>query len=219
MSVQTVELSLDVLQLAPNTLPAASLGPLMQTAVHAQLDRFQRMLLESDGPLCDLRALHFQPPGWPHQLTVIYPLRGGGAGKASAQPLKGTCGDNVPRGLWTGNWDCSPRMVVTADIAVHVQACCRAFSHPHMMIPDILLSQHISCMLQSLEALEETLLPMRKQLHQLLGLPMDRPMLRMANALAFDAAGEAYLQPAQSPESWYGAGVISAILRLPVSKG
>ena len=68
---------------------------------------------------------------------------------------------------------------------------------------------------QSLEELEETLLPLRKQLHQLLGLPMDRPMLRMANALAFDAAGEAYLQPAQSPEPWAGAGVISAILRLP----
>lgn len=134
MSVQTVKLSLDVLQLAPNSLPAASLGPLMQTAVHAQLDRFQRMLLESDGPLCDLRALHFQPPGWPHQLTVMYPLRGGGAGKASAQPLKGTCGDNVPRGLWTGDWECSPHMVKTADMALPVQACCRAFSHPHMMI-------------------------------------------------------------------------------------
>ena len=82
--------------------------------------------------------------------------------------------------------------------------------------PDILLSQQISCMLQSLEALEETLLPMRKHLHRLLGLPMDRPMLRMANALAFDAAGEAYLLPAQSPESWDGAGVISATLRLPI---
>ena len=33
---------------------------------------------------------------------------------------------------------------------------------------------------------------MRKELHQLLGLPMDRPMLRMANAMSFqDAAGEA----------------------------
>ena len=47
-------------------------------------------------------------------------------------------------------------------------------------------------LLQSLEAIEEQLLPMRKQLHQLLGLPMDRPMLRIANALSFnDAAGKA----------------------------
>jgi len=47
-------------------------------------------------------------------------------------------------------------------------------------------------LLQSLEAIEEQLLPMRKQLHQLLGLPKDRPMLRIANALSFnDAAGEA----------------------------
>ena len=32
---------------------------------------------------------------------------------------------------------------------------------------------------------------MRKQLHQLLGLPMDRPMLRIANALTFGTAGQA----------------------------
>ena len=50
----------------------------------------------------------------------------------------------------------------------------------------------ITFLLQSLEAIEEQLLPMRKQLHQLLGLPKDRPMLRIANAMSFDdAAGEA----------------------------
>ena len=48
-----------------------------------------------------------------------------------------------------------------------------------------------SRLLQSLEAMEQELLPMRKQLHQLLGLPMDRPMLRMANALSFGTAGQA----------------------------
>ena len=46
-------------------------------------------------------------------------------------------------------------------------------------------------LLQSLESMEQELLPMRKQLHQLLGLPMDRPMLRMANALTFGTAGSA----------------------------
>ena len=213
MSVQTVNLSLDVLLLAPNSLPAASLGPLTQTAAHAQLDRFQLMLLKDDGPLCDLRALHFQPPGWPHPLTVIHPLRGGGAGKVSALPLKGSCGNNVPRGLWTGDWDCSPHMVDTADVELACPGMLQSLFVPAYDHPDILLSQQVSCVLQSLEALEETLLPMRKQLHQLLGLPMDRPMLRMANALAFDAAGEAYLQPAPSPEFWDGAGVILAISR------
>ena len=48
-----------------------------------------------------------------------------------------------------------------------------------------------SRLLQSMEAMEQELLPMRKQLHQLLGLPMDRPMLRMANALPFGTAGQA----------------------------
>ena len=53
---------------------------------------------------------------------------------------------------------------------------------------------HGSCeadsLVQSLESMEQELLPMRKQLHQLLGLPMDRPMLRMANALPFGTAGQ-----------------------------
>ena len=46
-------------------------------------------------------------------------------------------------------------------------------------------------LVQSLESIEQELLPIRKQLHQLLGLPMDRPMLRMANALPFGTAGQA----------------------------
>ena len=49
------------------------------------------------------------------------------------------------------------------------------------------ISEHLRlCLLQSLEAIEEQLLPLRKELHQLLGLPLDRPMLRMANAMTFD---------------------------------
>ena len=46
-----------------------------------------------------------------------------------------------------------------------------------------------SSLVQSLESMEQKLLPMRKQLHQLLGLPMDRPMLHMANALPFGPTG------------------------------
>lgn len=51
--------------------------------------------------------------------------------------------------------------------------------------------------LQSTESAEERLLPLRQQLHTRLCLPPDRPLLRVANALAFapdqdtDAEGQA----------------------------
>ena len=82
MSVQAVGLSLDVLMLAPSTLPTASLEQrVVQPAVAAQLDAFELMLSQEE-QLCDLRAFHFQPPDWPHPLTVVYPMRSGsGAGK------------------------------------------------------------------------------------------------------------------------------------------
>ena len=82
LSVQTIKLSLDVLMLSPSTLPAASLeAEVVRPAINAQLDHFQQALSQDDQPLCDQRALHFQPQDWPHPLTVRYPLRGGGAGK------------------------------------------------------------------------------------------------------------------------------------------
>ena len=84
--MQTVKLSLDVLVLAPRTLPAASLeAEIVRPAINAQLDHFQQALSQDDQPLCDQRALHFQPQGWPHPLTVRYPLRCGGAGKVRQQ--------------------------------------------------------------------------------------------------------------------------------------
>ena len=80
--MQEVRLSLDVLMLTPGNLPTASLEQqVVQPAVAAQLDAFGLMLSQEE-QLCDLRALHFQPPGWPHPLTVVYPMRSGaGAGK------------------------------------------------------------------------------------------------------------------------------------------
>ena len=80
--MQEVRLFLDALMLAPGTLPTASLEQqVVQPAVAAQLAAFERMLSREE-QLCDLRAFHFQPPGWPHPLTVIYPMRSGsGAGK------------------------------------------------------------------------------------------------------------------------------------------
>lgn len=41
----------------------------------------------------------------------------------------------------------------------------------------------------SIEADEEALIPLRTQLHSVFGLPADRPLLRVANALVFGAAG------------------------------
>lgn len=41
------------------------------------------------------------------------------------------------------------------------------------------------CNMQSMEAAEEQLLPLRQALHRRLGLPLDRPLLRCANALTF----------------------------------
>ena len=68
--------------LPPDTLPAASLEQgVVQPAIAAQLGAFE-LMLSREGQLCDLRAFHFQPSGWPHPLTVVYPMRsGGGAGK------------------------------------------------------------------------------------------------------------------------------------------
>lgn len=84
LSVQTVKLSLDLLMLAPSSLPVASLeSEVVQPAINAQLDRLQRART-ADGPLCEQRALHFQPQGWPHPLTIVYPLGAGGTGMVSS---------------------------------------------------------------------------------------------------------------------------------------
>ena len=85
--MQQVKLSLDVLMLAPSSLAAAALeAEVVRPAIEAQLERFRDALSQEDGPPCDQKALHFQPPGWPHPLTVIYPLRADGAGKVSHSP-------------------------------------------------------------------------------------------------------------------------------------
>ena len=80
--MQTVSLFLDILMLASSSHSAALLEQrVVQPAIAAQLDVFE-LMLSRQGQLCDLRAFHFQPPGWPHPLTVTYPMRsGGGAGK------------------------------------------------------------------------------------------------------------------------------------------
>ena len=82
LSVQTVRLFLDVIMLACGSHPIPLLEQqVVQPAIAAQLDAFE-LMLSGERQACDLRAFHFQPPGWPHPLTVTYPMRsGGGAGK------------------------------------------------------------------------------------------------------------------------------------------
>lgn len=72
---------------------------------------------------------------------------------------------------------------------------------PHLCLPSLPacppprihlhLPQIYPLPLQSIEADEEALLPRRKALHRLLGLPPNRPLLRVANAVDFSAGGSA----------------------------
>ncbi|GAB4815562.1 hypothetical protein N2152v2_002608 [Parachlorella kessleri] len=59
----------------------------------------------------------------------------------------------------------------------------------------------------SIEDDEEALLSIRSRLHQLLGLPTNRPLLRVANALDFDSLSAAQAAAAAGPES---SGVLAA---------
>jgi hypothetical protein len=63
--------------------------------------------------------------------------------------------------------------------------------------------------LQSLEAAEAALLPLRQALHRRLGLPLDRPLLRCANALSFPEAAQ---QPAAAGAGTSAKGRYSAYL-------
>ena len=81
MALETVVAHVDVLCLAPRTLPASELAEqVLRPALRAQLAAMRRAMTALDAP-CTLRALHFLPPGWPHPLTLIYPLGLAGAGQ------------------------------------------------------------------------------------------------------------------------------------------
>ena len=79
--MDTALVHLDVLCLAPTTLPAAQLPEMaLRPALRAQLAAMRQTAV-SRGALCTLRALHFLPPGWQHPLTLPYPLGLGASGK------------------------------------------------------------------------------------------------------------------------------------------
>ncbi|BDA47543.1 probable Ufm1-specific protease 2 at C-terminar half [Coccomyxa sp. Obi] len=118
VSMDVASASVDVLCLVPRSLPISELPDrFIRSALRKQLAAMRAAMLE-EGCMCNLKALHFQPPSWVHPITILYPLQAS-AGK-------------------------------------------------------------------SLEAAEERLLHKRQQLHEQLGLPTDRPLLRIANALVFD---------------------------------
>lgn len=58
--------------LAPKDLAVSELANLLRRALRKQLQAMQACMT-AQGRVCDLRALHFQPPGWPHPITLIYP--------------------------------------------------------------------------------------------------------------------------------------------------
>lgn len=82
--MDTALLHLDVLCLAPKSLPASQLPDVaLRPALRMQLATMRQAMI-SQGALCTLRALHFLPPGWHHPLTLVYPLGLGGSGKVGS---------------------------------------------------------------------------------------------------------------------------------------
>lgn len=76
MSLDRATADLAVLCLAPKDTQLAALADLLRQAVRKQLQAMEACML-AQGRMCDLRALHFQPPGWAHPITLIYPWPAG----------------------------------------------------------------------------------------------------------------------------------------------
>lgn len=66
--------SVDVLCLVPRDLPILELPDrFIRPALKRQLVAMRAAMLE-EGCVCNLKALHFQPPSWAHPVTILYPL-------------------------------------------------------------------------------------------------------------------------------------------------
>jgi hypothetical protein len=81
VSLDRAVAALDVLCMVPQPTTASSLGDALRAAIRKQL-RAMQVVMVAEERVCDVRALHFQPPGWPHAVTIVYPLHSG-SGKAS----------------------------------------------------------------------------------------------------------------------------------------
>ncbi len=80
--MDTASADLDFLCLVPRGVPISELPDVViRPAVRRQLAAMRAAML-GEGCVCNLRALHFQPPSWPHPVTVVYPLHAS-AGKVS----------------------------------------------------------------------------------------------------------------------------------------
>ena len=82
MSVDTASVAVDILCLVPRSTPLSELPDShIRPALRRHLAAMCAAML-AEGCMCNLKALHFQPPSWPHPVTVIYPLQAS-AGKVS----------------------------------------------------------------------------------------------------------------------------------------
>ncbi|GBF93356.1 ufm1-specific protease-like [Raphidocelis subcapitata] len=98
-TVTEVPLGLDVLALAPSSLPASALAArCLVPAIARQLAEAERQLAArltgggggGGGALAPARALHFRPPGWALPLTAVYPrlAADGDAAEAALLPAR-----------------------------------------------------------------------------------------------------------------------------------
>ena len=127
-----------------------------------------------------LRALHFLPPGWPHHLTQVGDGGGGRACCLGAESVLSTCDSwRLPQPVLL-LYGASPASTVR-----RTQPTTSLSSSPPLVAP----IQIYPLPLPAIESDEEALLPRRKALHRMLGLPLNRPLLRVANACDFDGAG------------------------------
>ena len=74
MQMQSTCLELDLLAYAPASMSLADCAAtVLKPGIKRQLDAMQSSLqaCESMQPHC---ACHFQPPGWPHCVSLVYPF-------------------------------------------------------------------------------------------------------------------------------------------------
>ncbi|DBB11189.1 TPA: hypothetical protein ACH3X3_006641 [Trebouxia sp. C0006] len=125
-SYDSTTVTLSVLCYVPNTALLADLqASYIQPAIRRQLNALQHIIVQQ-GSLQPWTVFQVQPPGWPHCLTLMYPLANPKAGKGRSSAQQGTLATNAE---------------------------------------------------------EEDLRPVRQALHDRFGLPANRPLLRLNNAV------------------------------------
>ncbi|DBA78226.1 TPA: hypothetical protein ACH3X2_008184 [Trebouxia sp. C0005] len=125
-SYDTTTITLSVLCYVPNKAPLADLqASYLQPAIRRQLSMLQHKIVQQ-GNLQPWTVFQVQPPGWPHCLTLMYPLANPKAAKGRGSAQQGTLAS---------------------------------------------------------KAEEEDLRPVRQALHDRFGLPANRPLLRLSNAI------------------------------------